>query len=227
MSEERRRLRLKTWFAPGPADHAGRAPAPGDVSDDALRSPVRSRKKLHLGFVLGFVGALGFAALGYAIYRNLAAGAEVAATAGGVPAAAAPAAAAVAATGTASRPLEPVASPATVPPPAIQAAPAEPAAATAAAAPPPPPRAAPRAPVAAAKSSAVEPSTDFLQWVAQLSIVAIRSGSSPRILIDGTSFAPGALVNAELGVWFDGYDASRRILRFKDRSGAVVERGER
>jgi hypothetical protein len=55
----------------------------------------------------------------------------------------------------------------------------------------------------------------------------MRSGAVPRILVERATFAVGDVMNHDLGITFDGYDASRRMLRFKDSSGAIVERRER
>jgi hypothetical protein len=64
----------------------------------------------------------------------------------------------------------------------------------------------------------------FKAWVENLKIMGVRSGSSPRVFIGGTSYAPGDLVNPQLGITFAGYKAETRMLIFKDASGAEVER---
>lgn len=61
-------------------------------------------------------------------------------------------------------------------------------------------------------------------WIRELRISGLRRGSSPRILIGGRSYAQGEIVNAELGVIFVAYDEPRRTLRFKDRTGRIIER---
>jgi hypothetical protein len=75
--------------------------------------------------------------------------------------------------------------------------------------------------------AAPEPSAAFTAWVKNLKITGLRTGAVPRILVDRATFAAGDTINTELGIMFDGYDASRRMLRFKDKTGAVVERRER
>jgi hypothetical protein len=93
------------------------------------------------------------------------------------------------------------------------------------ASPPAPP---PPTPVAAAAKPAapavVPPSAAFVAWVKNLKITGMRSGASPRILVERATFSVGEVMNADLGITFDGYDASRRVLRFKDQTGAIVER---
>ncbi len=42
-----------------------------------------------------------------------------------------------------------------------------------------------------------------------------------------SSYLPGETVNPVLEIVFDGYDANRRLVRFKDKSGAVIERRDR
>ena len=57
--------------------------------------------------------------------------------------------------------------------------------------------------------------------------VAHRAGSLPRILIGGASFNQGEVVSAQLGVTFDNYDADQHLVRFRDKTGATVERRDR
>jgi hypothetical protein len=72
-------------------------------------------------------------------------------------------------------------------------------------------------------------SAEFKAWVNNLKIsgVAQRAGSLPRILIGGASFNQGDVVAAEMGVTFDHWDPVRRMVRFRDKSGATVERRDR
>jgi hypothetical protein len=82
--------------------------------------------------------------------------------------------------------------------------------------PPPPPKGeAPSAPPA--------PSLAFRAWVQNLRVGSVRSGASPRVLIERTTYEVGDLVHPQLGIVFDGYNAETRLLRFKDKTGAVVE----
>ncbi len=75
--------------------------------------------------------------------------------------------------------------------------------------PPPPP------PVASAA---------FKAWVENARIGGVRAGSNTRVFIDRTSYAVGDLVNPQLGIIFEGYNAETRMLTFKDATGAKVER---
>ncbi len=43
-------------------------------------------------------------------------------------------------------------------------------------------------------------------------------------LIGGTSYQTGDLVNPQLGISFEGYNAETRLLIFKDKTGASVTR---
>lgn len=95
--------------------------------------------------------------------------------------------------------------------------PVEPAAGTAAAVSPSP------IPVEPEKV-APPPSPAFRAWVDGLRISGVRAGASPRVFIERTAYSPGDLVNPQLGITFEGYNAETRKLSFKDRTGAVVER---
>lgn len=111
------------------------------------------------------------------------------------------------------------ATPTTTPSPAETAAttPVEPAAGAATAVSPAP------IPVEPEKV-APPPSPAFRAWVDGLRISGVRAGASPRVFIERTAYSPGDLVNPQLGITFEGYNAETRKLSFKDRTGAVVER---
>lgn len=64
----------------------------------------------------------------------------------------------------------------------------------------------------------------FREWVSNLRIGSVRTGAKPRVLIEKTSYDVGDTVNQQMGITFDGYNAEKRVLLFKDRSGAIVER---
>lgn len=68
------------------------------------------------------------------------------------------------------------------------------------------------------------PSVAFKAWVQNLKISGVRGGANPRVFIERTAYAPGDLVNPQLGVTFETYNAETRMLVFKDKSGATVER---
>lgn len=103
---------------------------------------------------------------------------------------------------------------------APSAAPAKPAGAVSA-----PPSAAPVAATLAPGPAGPPPaSATFKAWVQNAKVSGVRAGANPRVFIERTAYAQGDLVNPQLGIVFDGYDAETRLLRFKDASGAVVER---
>jgi hypothetical protein len=94
----------------------------------------------------------------------------------------------------------------------------------------PPPATAISTPPAAttpAIAERIEPSPAFVRWVNNLKITGTRGGNAPRVLIERATFGVGDTVNADLGITFDGFDSVRHILRFKDKTGAVVERRDR
>jgi hypothetical protein len=105
-------------------------------------------------------------------------------------------------------------------PPAVTPAVAPIAAAVAAA--PAPAAPTPEEPVAAPPPP--PPSLAFKAWVLNVRIRGVRAGSNPRVFIEHTSYAPGDLVNPQLGISFVGYDAPTSMLTFQDKTGAVVER---
>lgn len=68
------------------------------------------------------------------------------------------------------------------------------------------------------------PSLAFKTWVAKLKIRGVRGGDSPRVFIDRTSYAPGDVVNLQLGIIFVNYDDDTRMLVFQEPNGATFER---
>jgi len=68
------------------------------------------------------------------------------------------------------------------------------------------------------------PSQAFKAWVADLKNVSVRSGASARVFIGGITYPQGEVVNPQLGIVFEGYDDKRKMIIFRDRSGAKVER---
>ena len=99
----------------------------------------------------------------------------------------------------AAKPAEPVAPVASAPLPVEEVKPAAP--------PPPPP-----------------PSVAFRGWVENLKISGVRGGANPRVFVGKSSYQPGDLVNPQMGITFEGYNDTARMLTFKDKSGAKVER---
>jgi len=82
-----------------------------------------------------------------------------------------------------------------------------------------PPSAAPVGPPA--------PSAIFKAWVEGLKINGVSATDRPRILIDGTAYAAGELVNGPLGISFVGYEPATRLLIFQDKTGATVKHRHR
>jgi hypothetical protein len=83
----------------------------------------------------------------------------------------------------------------------------------------PPPSAAPVGPPV--------PSAIFKAWVEGLKINGVSATDRPRILIDGTAYAAGELVNGPLGISFVGYEPATRLLIFQDKTGATVKHRHR
>jgi hypothetical protein len=77
--------------------------------------------------------------------------------------------------------------------------------------PPPPPPPPPASPV-------------FKAWVENLKIGGVRAGATTRVFIGGTAYASGDLVNPQLGIMFDSYNSETRMLTFRDKTGAKVDR---
>lgn len=70
-----------------------------------------------------------------------------------------------------------------------------------------------------------KPSVRFARWVRAVKIGGARLKDSPRVLIGSAAFTFGDIVETNLGITLDGYDAERRALRFRETAtGAVIER---
>jgi hypothetical protein len=69
-----------------------------------------------------------------------------------------------------------------------------------------------------------QPSVAFRGWVENLKIRGVRGGANPRVFIGASSYQKGDLVNPQMGITFEGYTDATRVLVFKDKSGATVER---
>ena len=68
----------------------------------------------------------------------------------------------------------------------------------------------------------VEPRAEFLAWVSQARISGVREGSSPKAFINSILVQKGDVIDVQLGIVFDGVDAQRNLVIFKDESGAIV-----
>ncbi|WP_438481013.1 hypothetical protein [Oleiharenicola lentus] len=68
-----------------------------------------------------------------------------------------------------------------------------------------------------------KPKEPFIKWAQKVRIGGMRLGSTPRVFINNMTYHIGDLVEPQLGIIFDHYDQQRRFLRFKDRTGAMIE----
>ena len=68
------------------------------------------------------------------------------------------------------------------------------------------------------------PSVAFRGWVENLKISGVRGGANPRVFVGKSSYLKGDLVNPQLGITFEDYNDQTRVLSFKDKTGARVER---
>lgn len=82
-------------------------------------------------------------------------------------------------------------------------------------------------PPSAASVGPPVPSAIFKAWVEGLTINGVSATDRPRVLIDGTAYAAGELVNEPLGIRFVGYEPATRLLIFQDKTGATVKHRHR
>lgn len=68
------------------------------------------------------------------------------------------------------------------------------------------------------------PSAAFKAWVDALRVGGVRAGANTRVFIGETAYAPGEMVNPQLGITFEGYNSETRHLIFKDKTGATIQR---
>jgi len=68
------------------------------------------------------------------------------------------------------------------------------------------------------------PSVAFRGWVENLKISGVRGGANPRVFVGKNSYQRGDLVNPQLGITFEDYSDTTRLLTFRDKTGAKVER---
>ena len=68
------------------------------------------------------------------------------------------------------------------------------------------------------------PSVAFRGWVENLKISGVRGGANPRVFVGKSSYLKGDLVNPQLGITFEDYNDQTRVLIFRDKTGAKVER---
>jgi hypothetical protein len=72
--------------------------------------------------------------------------------------------------------------------------------------------------------SAAEASPAFRAFVAAAKITGLFQGASPRVMLNSRLTRVGDTVDNTLGITFEGYDAVKKQLIFKDKSGATVYR---
>ena len=70
--------------------------------------------------------------------------------------------------------------------------------------------------------SVLQPSAEFTAWVSQARISGVREGQSPRAFINSILVQKGDVIDVQLGIIFDGVDAQRNLVIFKDGKGAIV-----
>lgn len=68
------------------------------------------------------------------------------------------------------------------------------------------------------------PSVGFVKWIKAAKIGGVRLTDRPRVLIGANAYTFGDVVEFNLGIVLEGYNAEARTLRFKESSGAVIER---
>jgi len=73
-------------------------------------------------------------------------------------------------------------------------------------------------------ASSPRPSLGFVRWIKAAKIGGVRLTERPRVLIGANGFTFGDVVDLSLGIVLEGYNAETRALRFKEPSGAVIER---
>jgi hypothetical protein len=67
----------------------------------------------------------------------------------------------------------------------------------------------------------------FKAWVDRAKIGGVRTGHAPRVLIGARAYNQGDIIDEALGIAFDGYDDATHMVRFRDRSGRVLQRRDR
>lgn len=195
---------------PAPPPPAANAPAEAAAGDAATGpSPASARRVRHVALGISLAGLVAFAVVGFFVYQKV--GHMIKSEDETAP----PVAGKKPAPAAAKQPVTPAPSTTATATPASAPAPASPAPAPAQPAPTTAPPAAPAA------------NAEVQGWINRIRISGVRGGTAPRLLLEGRTFSIGDTVNASLGVVFAGYDASRDMIRFTDRSGLSYERRPR
>ena len=69
-----------------------------------------------------------------------------------------------------------------------------------------------------------EASPAFRSYVANAKVSGVFQGSPPRIMLNGRLVRGGEVIDGGLNITFDSIDADKKLLLFKDKSGATVTR---
>jgi hypothetical protein len=72
--------------------------------------------------------------------------------------------------------------------------------------------------------AALDASAEFRSFVANAKVSGVFQGTPARAMINGRLVRAGELVDAGLGIRFEGVDPEKRHLIFKDKAGALVAR---
>ena len=70
--------------------------------------------------------------------------------------------------------------------------------------------------------STVPPSARFRQWASELRISGVRTGDSPKVMVNGLTLGVGGTIDHRLGITFEGLAQNDQVLVFKDRSDALL-----
>ena len=76
----------------------------------------------------------------------------------------------------------------------------------------------------ASPAGAPAASANFLYWVVNLNISGVFQNNPPRILLDKRLVYEGQEVSAVLGVVFDHLEVEKKLIVFRDKTGALVTR---
>jgi hypothetical protein len=68
------------------------------------------------------------------------------------------------------------------------------------------------------------PSIAFRSWVSDVRVSGVRSGQSTLAIINGRVARLGDMVDAAEGVVFEGVDDTRKVLIFRGRNGATLDK---
>jgi len=72
--------------------------------------------------------------------------------------------------------------------------------------------------------AAPEATAEFRAFIVNARVSGVFQGNPSRAVINGRLVRAGEVVDAGIGITFDGLDSERRNLVFKDKSGAIVAR---